>query len=105
MSIDFEEIKNLAKKRIAEKQIKLKPEELSERDKENINFYITQMETFIRKYADEGKQQFIYDCSKLKLHVFHGLAAEFKKRNGNFFVTTRDGCQEMVVDWSGSHEV
>lgn len=105
MSLDFEEIKNLANKRIEEKKIKLKPEELTERDRQNVDYYISQIEGYIRQYADEGKQKFVYDCSKLKLHIFHALAVTFKEKNGNFFVTTQDGCQEMVIDWTGKHEV
>jgi len=105
MTINFEEIRDLAKKRIAEKEVKLKPEELSEADKRNIERWILEIESYIEKYADQGKQKFIYDCSKLKKHIFHALAYEFKKKNGNFFVTTQDGCQEMVFDWTGKHEV
>ena len=105
MAIDFEQIKQLAKKRIEEKRVKLKPEQLSEYDKKNIDRWILEIENYIIEYADEGKQKFVYDCSKLKLHVFHALAVEFKKRNGNFFVTTQEGCQEIVFDWTGKHEV
>lgn len=105
MPLVFEEIKNLAKRRIEEKQSLNKERPLTEKEKESILFFVTEMERYIRQYADQGKQKFTYDCSKLEVHVFHALAVEFKNQNKYFFVTTRDGCQELTVEWTGKNEV
>lgn len=105
MPLVFEEIKELAKKRIEEKANKDKNKSLTQEEQEQIDFYVTEMERYIQDYANNGKQKFVYDCSKLKPHVFHALAAAFKQVNKYFFVTTRDGCQELTVEWTGKNEV
>lgn len=104
MPIVFEEIRDLAKKRIAEKT-KVVVKNLTEREMQEITFFIGDMERYIKQYANEGKQKFVYDCSKLEKHVFHALAEKFKEVNKYFFVTTRDGCQELTVEWTGKNEV
>jgi hypothetical protein len=105
MPLVFEEIKNLAKKRIEEKTNKAQNQVLTEDEKEQIIFYVSEMEKYVKDYANQGKQRFVYDCSKLKPHVFHALAVAFKDVNRYFFVTTRDGCQELAVEWTGKNEV
>ena len=105
MPLVFEEIKNLAKKRIEEKTSKTLDKPLTQEDVDQIEFYVGEMEKYVLEYADQGKQKFMYDCSKLKPHVFHALAVAFKDANRYFFVTTRDGCQELTVEWTGKNEV
>ena len=105
MPINFQEIRDLAKKKIQEKKSLNAEKLLTEQQKEDIKFLVTEMEKYIRQYAEQGKQSFVYDCSKLERHVFFALATEFVATNPNFFVTTRDGCQELTVDWTGKHEV
>lgn len=103
MALNFEETRDLAKKRIMEKEEKVKP--LTEQEKSDISFFVGEMENHIKKYAEAGKQTFLYDCSKLEKHVFHSLARAFKDENPDFYVSTQDGCQELTVDWSDKHEV
>lgn len=105
MSLNFEEIKELAKKRIIEKEQKNKIEGLTELELNDIRFYVEELERYIFEYANKGKQKFIYDCSKLKTHVFYALAVTFKEGNPGFFVTTRGGCQELTIEWTGKNEV
>lgn len=103
MAINFEETRDLARQRLREKQRQELP--LTEQEKNDIDFYVQEMENHIKNYANEGKQTFMYDCSKLERHIFHGLARSFKDENPEFYVATRDGCQELTVDWSDKHEV
>lgn len=104
MAIEFSEIRDLAKKRIAEKT-KVIVKQLTENEIKQIDFLVGDMELYIKQYANEGKQKFVYDCSRLEKHVFHALAERFKEVNKYFFVTTRDGCQELTVEWTGKNEV
>lgn len=103
MALDFEQTRDLAKKRIAEKEEKIKP--ITEQEEQDIQFFVREMEDHIKKYAESGKQTFLYDCSKLEKHIFHALARAFKDENPDFYVATQDGCQELTVDWSDKHEV
>lgn len=103
MALDFKQTRDLAKKRIAEKEEKIKP--LTEQQKNDIQFFVGEIENYIKKYAESGKQTFLYDCSKLEKHIFYALARAFKDENPDFYVSTLDGCQELTVDWSDKHEV
>lgn len=105
MALDFNDIKELAKKRIEEKKNLNVKKTLSKKEKENILFYVKEIEKYILEYAESGKQVFRYDCSKLEKHVFHELAKAFKEQNKLFFVMTNDGCQELTIDWTGKNEV
>lgn len=105
MALDFEQTRDLAKQRIREMEALEGDKPLTERDKQDIQFYVKQMEEHVRNYANRGKQTFLYDCSKLEKHVFYALARAFKDENPSFFVMTRGGCQELTVDWSDKHEV
>ena len=78
---------------------------LTEQQKKDISFFVKEMEKYVKEYSEKGKQVFMYDCSKLERHVFHGLARAFKDENPSFYVETTDGCQELKVDWSDKHEV
>lgn len=105
MALNFEETRDLAKKVIREKEALEIDKPLTDQQQKDVVFLVSEMENFIKNYAAKGKQIFIYDCSKLDRHVFHGLAAAFKQQNPSFYVETRDGCQELKVDWSDKHEV
>lgn len=105
MAIDFEQTRDLAKKKIREKKSMEGDKPLTEQEKNDIQFYVKQMEGHVQNYANQGKQTFVYDCSKLQRNVFYALAEAFKAENPEFFVMTRGGCQELTVDWSDSHEV
>ena len=105
VSLKFEEIKELAKKRISELERKNQVKELTPQELNDIEFFVKEIERYIFEYANKGKQKFIYDCSKLKAHVFYALAVTFKEGNPGFFVTTRGGCQELTVEWTGKNEV
>ena len=105
MALDFEETRDLAKQRIREKSALEGDKPLTEQELKDIEFFVKEMEKYVRDYANKGKQTFLYDCSKLERNVFYALAAAFKAENPEFFVMTRGGCQELTVDWSDSHEV
>lgn len=105
MALVFEQIKNLANKKIKEELEKNKVKELTEREKRHVLFYLKDIESRILELAKDGYQRFVYDCSKLEAHIFHAIAVEFKKQSPGFFVTTQDGCQELVVEWTGKNEV
>lgn len=103
MAINFEETRDLSRQKIKEKEKKELP--LTEQQKSDILFYVQEMEGHIKTYANNGKQIFTYDCSKLDKHIFHALARAFKDENPDFYVCTKDGCQELTVDWTDKHEV
>lgn len=105
MALDFNDIKELAKKRIQEKKNLNVKKSLTKKEKESVTFYVGEIEKYILKYAEDGKQVFKYDCSNLEKHVFHELAKAFKEQNKLFFVMTNDGCQELTIDWTGKNEV
>lgn len=105
MALNFEETRDLAKQRIKEKQALEGEKPLTEQQKRDIEFFVKEMEKYVQDYSNRGKQTFMYDCSKLERHVFFALARAFKDDNPSFYVQTRDGCQELTVDWSDSHEV
>lgn len=105
MALNFEEVRDLAKQRIREADPSENEKELSQQELNDIEFYVEEMERHIARYAEKGKQTFLYDCSKLEKHIFYSLAQAFKAENPSFFVMTRGGCQELTVDWSDKHEV
>ena len=105
MALDFEATRDLAKEKIREREATHNEKPLTEQQVKDVEFLVGEMEDYVQKYANQGKQTFIYDCSKLEKNVFYGLAAAFKAENPDFFVMTRGGCQELTVDWSDKHEV
>ena len=105
MALDFEQTRDLARKIIRERESLENEKPLTEQQKKDIAFFVKEMEKYVKEYSERGKLVFMYDCSKLERHVFHGLARAFKDENPNFYVETRDGCQELRVDWSDKHEV
>lgn len=105
MSLDFEHIKNTAKKVIAERQKNSTDIPLTDLDRSNIDYYIKHLEEYIQEYAEDGEQKITYDCTKLKRHIFFAFADEFKLRNPLFFVVTSAGDQKLIVEWTGKNEV
>lgn len=105
MALDFAETRDLAKQKIKEREATHEEKPLTEQQKKDVEFLVGEMETYVKNYANKGKQSFLYDCSKLEKNVFYALAAAFKLENPDFFVMTRGGCQELTVDWSDKHEV
>lgn len=105
MALDFEQTRDMAKKIIREREATENSKPLTEQQTKDIAFWVSEIEKYVKEYSNKGKQVFTYDCSKLDRHVFHGLARAFKDENPSFYVETRDGCQELKVDWSDKHEV
>lgn len=104
MALDFNEIRDLAKQKIREQEALNEDKALTEQQQKDVEFLVSEMENYVKSYADSGKQSFLYDCSKLQRNVFRALADAFKAQNPHFFVMTKSGCQELTVDWSGKHE-
>lgn len=105
MSLNFEETRDLARNIIREREAIENFKTLTEQQIKDVAFWVTEIERYVKDYAKKGKQVFTYDCSKLERHVFHALARAFKDENPDFYVETRDGVQELKVDWSDKHEV
>ena len=105
MALNFEETRDRARKIIREKEALENFKQLTEQQENDVKFWVTELERYVIDYSNRGKQTFMYDCSKLDRHVFHALARAFKDENPDFYVETRDGCQELIVDWSDKHEV
>lgn len=105
MALNFEETRDVALKIIREREALENYKTLTEQQQKDVIFLVSEMERYVSEYANKGKQVFTYDCSKLERHVFHALARAFKDDNPDFYVETRDGCQELKVDWSDKHEV
>lgn len=105
MALDFDEIRDLTKQKIREREEREHDATLTEQQKKDVEFFVNEMENYVNSYANVGKQSFLYDCSRLEKKVFRALADAFKAQNPHFFVMTKSGCQELTVDWSGKHEV
>lgn len=101
--LDFDAIREMAKKAQKEKVVAAKP--ITQTELRAIPTYINDMSRYIRKYASAGKISFQYDCSKLSTACFLELAQQFKEKYPRFFVVTQLGSQIITVDWSGKNEV
>lgn len=101
--LDFEKIREKTKKArqamiIAEKPIT--PSELK-----SIPIYINDISRYISKYADQGKDEFDYDCKNLSQACFLELAKQFKQENKDFFVKMNTKTRVLTINWSGKLEV
>lgn len=105
MAINFEEIRDIAKQKILEKKKRTLNVELTEQEKENVQFYVSELEKYIAQYASRGEQKFTYDCSELSPQVFRSIATTFKNRNPLFFVMRNYGEQHLTIEWTGNNEV
>lgn len=103
MVLNYKEIREATKK-ANELEIK-KDIPLTEKEINKIQYYIDDMEEYIKDLSANGKDRFFYDCSKIAENVFYGLAKQFKKQNPLFFVTTESGIQRITIEWSGKNEV
>lgn len=101
--LDFDTIREMAKKAQKEKVAAAKP--ITQEELRAIPTYINDMSRYIRKYAAAGKIIFQYDCGKLSTACFLELAQQFKQKYPRFFVVTQMGTQIITIDWSGKNEV
>lgn len=103
--LDFEKIRETAKRVQKEKQIGTTAAALTASEKRAIPIYIKDMIAYIKKYASQGKMKFEYDCEKLTPICFNELATQFKQKYPMFFVLVHSKDQTVVIDWTGKHEV
>lgn len=101
--LNFDEIRQIQKKSLQKKTKVV--ETLSEKEAEDIEYYVNDISRYIRKYAEKGDTKFQYDCSPLTQVCFLALAERFKTLNPRFFVVTQLGSQVLTVDWSNKNEV
>lgn len=101
--LDFEKIKEIAKK--AKKATVITEKPITNAELRAIPTYINDICRFVKKYASNGKFKFEYDCSKLSKACFIELADTFKQTYPLFFVAINTKTQMITVDWSGNHNV
>ncbi len=105
MSLDIATIRETTREVRKAKNVKVEEVKLTEKENEAVKGYVKAIEEYIPKWALDGKDRFLYDCSKLSPHVFAELALKFKEANPYFYVESHFGLQRLAVDWSGKHEV
>jgi hypothetical protein len=108
--LNFEEIKKLTedakKKAVIERKeasTKIKIALTPEEDKRVVG-WVKELEKYIKQWAEQGHSLFMYDCSKLQVHLFEEIALVFKQKNPHFYVETRGGTQMIRVTWDGKNE-
>jgi hypothetical protein len=101
-SLDFKELQKIS---FDYQKSKLVPNPEYSIDHVNVTSYVVHMAEYIERRAKHGKTDFIYDCSKISLHLMLKIAGEFKKINPRFIVSTHTGMRRIVVDWSSKNEV
>lgn len=102
-SLDFEKIREKTKKARQAMIVSEKP--ITPTELKNISMYISDIERYVSKYADQGKEEFQYDCKNLSKACFFELANQFKMKYKEFFVATNSKTQILTVNWSGKLEV
>lgn len=102
MPLDYNEIKQKTKAFVKEEK---KEEELTQKELVKIQSYIEDMELYIASFAEEGKDKFVYDCSKISARLFHNLCIAFKQQNPLFFVLCDYGIQKLTIEWHGKNEI
>ena len=112
MSLDFNSIQEETKKAKKTKVQQTKTLEkhnpkyqFSDKELRQLELYVKDVEKHILKFAADGKERFLYDCSKLSTPIFFELAKLFKTANPHFYVETHGGSRLLVVDWCGKNEV
>ena len=103
MALDYSAIREKTKK--ANHVIKKLDVPLTQKELDKIQYYIQDMEENILQLAEQGKDKFTYDCSKISEKMFLELAVQFKQRNPLFFVLKQNFLQTLVVDWTNKNEV
>tara|TARA_R110000868_G_C10343819_1_gene715540 strand:+ start:69 stop:458 length:390 start_codon:yes stop_codon:yes gene_type:complete len=107
--LDFNQIKSITensrKKTVSSKSKDPVKIVLTEKQTRYVESLIGEVETYIKSYAESGKDKFTYDCSKLDYNIFFELIMRFKAKNPKFYVQRHDGTQLMVVEWTGKNEV
>lgn len=102
MPLDYNQIREKTKAFVKQEQ---KEEELTQKELDKVQSYIEDMEFYISSFAEEGKDKFVYDCSKISAKVFHKLCISFKNRNPLFFVLCDYGIQKLTIEWHGKNQV
>lgn len=102
MPLDYNQIREKTKSTIKQEQ---KEDEYTQKDLDKIESYIEDMEFYISSFAEEGKDKFVYDCSKISVKLFKKLCIEFKQRNPLFFVLCDYGIQKLTIEWHGKNEI
>ena len=69
-----------------------------------VNNWFKDLEKYIRQWAGNGSELFMYDCSKLPEHLFQEIANFFKIKNPYFYVETNSGTKMIKVTWVGKSE-
>ena len=103
MALDYSAIREKTKK--ANHVIKKLDVPLTQKELDKIQYYIQDMEENILQLAEQGKDKFTYDCSKISEKMFLELAVQFKQRNPLFFVLQQNFLRTLVVDWTNKNEV
>jgi hypothetical protein len=103
MGLDYSAIREKTKK--ANHVIKKLDVPLTQKELDKIQYYIRDMEENILQLAEQGKDKFTYDCSKISEKMFLELATQFKQRNPLFFIVQQNFLQTLIVNWSGDNEV
>lgn len=101
--LDFEKIKEITKKARQAMIVSEKP--ITQSELKSIPLYINDIARYIQKYAQQGKVEFDYDCTKLSKACFFELANQFKYKYKEFFVVTNSKTQILTINWSGKSEV
>jgi len=60
MALDFEATRDLAKQKIKEREATHEEKPLTEQEQKDVEFLVGEMETYVQKYANDGKQSFLY---------------------------------------------
>jgi len=100
--LDFEKVKETTKKARQEMIVSEKP--MTQAERKSIPLYMNDIARYIQKYAQQGKFEFDYDCTKLTQACFFELAIQFKQKYKEFFVVTSSKTQILTINWSGKSE-
>lgn len=111
LMLDYENIKKLTKeakqKNVQANKIQAENIEIVLTNEEilMVDKWVKEVEKYVAKFASNGSDKFLYDCSKIDTHLFYETALRFKMRNPKFYVETHGGTQMLVVQWNGKNEV
>lgn len=108
--LDYDNIREITKeakkKAILErKMVSKEPIPLTDEEKKKVAHWVKEIEKYVKQWAAQGNTKFIYDCSKIDLHVFVELGQSFKNANPRFYVETHLGKHTITITWDGKNEV